>query len=107
MFLKDETISPVAQKNLRTATSKSFTEGYSTPSETITGKYWAEGPTALNMKDKWIVYFDKYREHTYGAITSTDLKNWTDISSQISLPKGIRHGTVFTISTEEFNSWFK
>lgn len=107
MFLKDETLVPVLQKNLRTAKSEHLTEGYSKPSEPITGKYWAEGPTALNMNGKWIVYFDKYREHKYGAVTSTDLKTWTDISSEIELPKGLRHGTVFTISTEEFNKWFK
>jgi hypothetical protein len=61
-----------------------------------------EGPAALKTGDRWIVYFDKYRQHAYGAISSTDLKNWTDISDRISLPKGIRHGSVFTVSRREF-----
>lgn len=101
MFLKDETKKP-AQKNLRIATSKKLTEGYSAPSAPITGKYWAEGPTVIKIDKYWIVYFDKYTEHKYGAVSSADLKNWTDISDKVSFPKGVRHGTVFTITKEEF-----
>ncbi len=101
MFLKDETRKP-PQKNLRMAASKQLTEGYSIPSAPITGKYWAEGPTVIKINGNWIVYFDKYTEHKYGAVTSSDLQHWTDISDKISFPKGARHGTVFTITKEEF-----
>lgn len=101
MFLKDETKNPV-QKNIRVATSKKLEKRWSGPSTPITGSYWAEGPTALFVKDRWIVYFDKYREHKYGAVSSSDLRSWTDISEQVSFPKGTRHGTVFTISQEEW-----
>lgn len=100
MFLKDETRTP-PQKNIRIATSKNLTKGFSEPSAPITGNYWAEGPTTLRIGNNWVVYFDKYRDHQYGAIQSTDLKNWIDISDKISLPKGIRHGTIFkTIKAE-------
>jgi hypothetical protein len=107
MFLKDETLKPVAQKNIRIATSKKLTGGYSKPSEPITGNYWAEGPTAVKIGDEWLVFFDKYRNHQYGAVASTDLKNWKDVSGKISLPKGIRHGTIFTITKEEFRIFFQ
>jgi hypothetical protein len=101
MFLKDETKKP-PQKNIRIATSKNLYKNYSEASAPITGKYWAEGPTAIKIGEIWIVYFDKYTEHKYGAVASTDLINWTDISDKISFPKGTRHGTVFTISKEGF-----
>lgn len=101
MFLKDETREP-AQKNIKIAASKKINKGYSAASVPITGNYWAEGPTVLRIKGNWIVYFDKYRDHKYGAVQSADLINWTDISDKISLPSGIRHGTIFTISTKEF-----
>jgi hypothetical protein len=101
MFLKDETRTP-PQKNLRVATSNHFTRGFGRPSAPITGNYWAEGPTVLKREDQWIVYFDKYTLHTYGAVATTDLVNWTDISHKIIFPKGTRHGTVFTISQSEF-----
>ena len=100
MFLKDETRIP-PQKNIKIATSKNLTKGFSSPSIPITGNYWAEGPTTLKIGNTWIVYFDKYRDHKYGAIQSTDLKTWTDVSDKISLPKGIRHGSIFKITGEE------
>ncbi|MBK6935951.1 MAG: glycoside hydrolase family 43 protein [Chitinophagaceae bacterium] len=100
MFLKDETRTP-PQKNIKIAFSKKLTKKYSNASTPITGNYWAEGPTVLRMHGAWIVYFDKYRDHKYGAVQSSDLKNWIDISDKISLPAGIRHGTIFKISKEE------
>jgi len=103
MFLKDETRIP-PQKNIRIAYSKHLAKGYGPASSPITGNYWAEGPTTLRINGTWIVYFDKYTEHRYGAVQSADLKNWQDISEKISLPRGIRHGSVFRISRAEFNS---
>lgn len=101
MFLKDETRKP-PQKNIRIATSKQLTKNYSNASSPITGNYWAEGPTVIKIGENWIVYFDKYTEHKYGAVTSADLVHWTDISDKVNFPKGTRHGTVFTIAKEEF-----
>jgi hypothetical protein len=102
MFLKDETKNP-PKKDLHIAYSNQLTGGFGKPSGKITGNYWAEGPTTLKIGNNWIVYFDKYRDHKYGAIESTDLKNWTDISDKISVPKGIRHGTIFKVSKVELN----
>ncbi|HJS00943.1 MAG TPA: prolyl oligopeptidase family serine peptidase [Flavobacterium sp.] len=96
MFLKDETKLPV-QKNLKVAYSDKLTGPYSKASTPITGNYWAEGPTAIQIDGKWVVYFDKYRDHKYGAIQQTD-KGWDDISGKISFPSGTRHGTVLEVS---------
>jgi hypothetical protein len=94
MFVKDETRTP-PQKNIRITTSASLFGPYSGPSAPITGNYWAEGPTSIRLKNKWIVYFDKYMEKKMGAVISKDLKRWEDISSKVSFPDGARHGTVF------------
>jgi len=101
MFLKDETKTP-PQKNIRIATSNKLTGNYSNPTAQITGNYWAEGPTPLKIGDSWIVYFDKYMNHAMGAVRSKDLKNWEDISDQVSFPDGTRHGTVFKVTGELF-----
>lgn len=106
MFLKDETLKPQPEKNIRIATSNKINKGYSTASAPITGNYWAEGPTVEKIGDKWVVLFDKYRDHTYGAVESADLFNWQDISEKISMPKGLRHGSVFMISVKEFETFF-
>ena len=78
MVLKDETREPV-QKNLRVAFADQVTGPWEAPSEAITGEYWAEGPTAIQLGNQWLVYFDKYTEHKYGAVASTDLERWTDV----------------------------
>jgi hypothetical protein len=103
MIFKDETFKPLPKKNIHIAFSLHLTYGYGNPSSAITGKYWAEGPTAVLLNHKWIVYFDKYMDHTMGAVTSSDLKNWTDISDKIVFPSGTRHGTVFKVSRQVLN----
>lgn len=100
MFLKDETIEPTPQKNIRLATSSNLTGGYSVPSPPITGNYWAEGPTVLKTSTGWIVYFDKYKEKKMGAVFSKDLSVWTDISLKVKFPEGVRHGSVLKVSRE-------
>jgi polygalacturonase len=99
MFIKDETRNP-AQKNIRVTTSKNLYGPFSEPSEPITGKYWAEGPTSVKINNTWFVYFDKYTEKKMGLVTSKDLKTWEDISDKITFPDGMRHGTVFQASSE-------
>jgi predicted GH43/DUF377 family glycosyl hydrolase len=101
MVIKDETIQPEAKKNLRICTSDKLTEGWSSASDPIT-KSWVEGPTVAKISNTWMVYFDQYRIKKMGAISSTDLKNWTDISDKISFPAGTRHGTFFKINKKLF-----
>jgi hypothetical protein len=96
MFLKDETPEPV-NKNIKISYSKKLKGPYSQASALITGDYLAEGPTVLRKDNQWIVYFDKYRLHKYGAIASMDLENWKEISDQVNLPSGIRYGTILVI----------
>lgn len=48
--------------------------------------------------DALYVYFDKYRDHRYGAVRSLDHgETWEDVSDQVSFPRGIRHGTAFAV----------
>jgi beta-galactosidase len=99
LFVKNENSAP-AEKNIRlTQNSKP----YDFPTEVsapITGDYWAEGPTPLIVGDYVYVYFDKYTQGKYGAIRSKDMKNWEDVSDSVTFPKGIRHGTAFTVKAE-------
>jgi len=104
MFLKNENPNP-PEKNIRITKAASAEGPYATEvSDPITGNYWAEGPTALEIGDYTYVYFDKYREHRYGAVRSTDLEHWEDISDSIQFPRGTRHGTAFAISQDEYNT---
>ncbi len=101
MFLKDETREP-AQKNIKVASSENLTGPYTRASAPITGNYWAEGPTVLKRENVWTVYFDKYRDRKFGAVTSNNLVTWKDISDEINMPKGIKHGTILEVSEAEY-----
>ena len=96
MFVKDESLYP-PQKNIRIAYADKLKGPYSEASAPITGNYWAEGPTAVKLGEEWVVYFDKYKEGAFGAIKSKDLKEWQDVSDKISLPEGIRHGSILVV----------
>lgn len=58
---------------------------------------FTEGPTALRIGDKWVVYYDSYRDKKYGATESTDLRHWTDVSDKVSFPPGHKHGTAIEV----------
>ena len=106
LFLKNETKYPKPEKNIRIATSKNLLGAYSQASEPITDD-WVEGPSAIETPEGWIVYYDEYTRENMGAVLSTDLKNWEDISDQISFPEGTRHGTVFKVNRPIFDQLFQ
>jgi hypothetical protein len=95
MIFKDERQNPV-RKNLRLATSDRAEGPYGEITEAFT-RDWVEGPSAIRIGADWIVYFDRYREHRYGAVKSQDLRNWVDISEALSFPADHRHGSVLRI----------
>jgi len=96
LIFKDERQNPV-KKNLRLAVAESAEGPYQQVSEAFT-KDWVEGPTAIKIGDEWLVYFDEYRDHHYGAVKSKDLKQWQDISGEMIFPKDHRHGSVLKIT---------
>lgn len=100
MFLKNENSNP-PEKNIRVTIADKASGPYpvkvSTP---ITGKYWAEGPTALEVGEYVYVYFDKYRDHQYGAIRSKNMVEWEDVSDQVLFPEEARHGSVFKVKED-------
>jgi len=98
MFVKNETEIPAAAKNIFLVRSRSPEGPWSRPGPPISpAGVWVEGPTAIKIGDWWHLYFDKYRDKKYGVIRSKDLVHWEDVSDQLVMPKGIRHGTVLRV----------
>lgn len=99
LIVKDETKTPV-KKNLRIAAADSPEGPFGPAGEPFTIS-WVEGPSALRIGDEYFVYFDHYANpQYYGAVKSKDLKTWTDVSKEMSFPKGCRHGTMFRVPKE-------
>lgn len=95
LIVKDETKNP-PKKHLRLATADGIAGPWRDFAPPFT-RDWVEGPTAIQVGDETLVYFDVYREHHYGAVRSRDLKTWEDVTDQISLPRGVRHGTMIAV----------
>ena len=96
LVVKDETKNPV-KKDLHLAVSENAEGPFGKAGPAITGD-WVEGPTALAIGGEFYIYFDHYSNPKYyGAVKSSDLELWQDISAQVSFPKGIRHGTALKV----------
>ncbi len=102
LFVKNENLNP-PEKNIRVTKSRKAAGPYPVNvSAPITGDYWAEGPTVIEIDGYVYVYFDKYRDKQYGAVRSKNLKKWEDVSHLVTFPKGLRHGTVLEVSRPVF-----
>lgn len=65
------------------------------PEPLVTGQR-AEGPTLSTHGDKTRLYVDYYADGRYGVFETRDWVNWTDVSAEVNVTKGQRHGTVLT-----------
>ena len=96
LVVKDETKNPV-KKNLHLAVSDNAAGPFGPAGPAITGD-WVEGPSAIQIGSEFYIYFDHYgNPKYYGAIKSSDLEHWREISTSVSFPKGFRHGTVLRV----------
>jgi len=81
-------------RNLKVAFSKSPTGPYTKASTSFTQSY-VEGPTVQKIGEKYLIYFDEYQKFKYGAVETKDFIHYTNITNEISVPQGHKHGTIF------------
>jgi hypothetical protein len=101
MIVKNETLKPMAEKNLRVVWSGGGATGpWGEASVPFTDNRiaWAEGPTVLPVGDKWLIYFDEYNQGRYAAVETDDFQSFKKVD--ISLPVGVRHGTMLRIDAK-------
>jgi len=100
LVFKDERAEPL-HKFIQVAEGSTL-EG---PWKIITGattESWSEGPTAIQVGNDYIIYYDHYRDpKRYEAIRSTDLLHWTPVTDQMDLPANCKHGSFLKITEEE------
>jgi beta-xylosidase len=59
----------------------------------------AEGPALYTENGKTTLLVDFYADKRYGAFETTDWKTWTDVSGQVKVADGQRHGSVLAVPT--------
>ncbi|WP_052019211.1 family 43 glycosylhydrolase [Asticcacaulis sp. YBE204] len=81
---------------VRWATADKITGPYTLmPTPLVSGQR-AEGPTLVKVGTKTRLYVDYYADKRYGVYETTDWTTWTDVSYDVAVAKGQRHGTVLS-----------
>lgn len=83
-------------RNLKISFAESSVGPYSKPSDPFTEKF-VEGPTVTKVGEEYLIYFDMYRKKKYGAMKTTDFIHFEDITDEIRIPNGHKHGTVIKV----------
>jgi len=109
LFFKDErgndaeVFNPEHQ-NIRFARGKSPFGPFGSISKTITGKgpgrWQNEGPSAIKVGNVYYVFYDHYKGTAppyYGAVKSTNLVDWVDVSEQMHFPGYCKHGSILPV----------
>jgi hypothetical protein len=105
LMVKDETRNP-PKKYLQIAAAPDLRGPFGKLSAPITPPgLWVEGPTALQIGQDVILYYDAYTSKHYGAMRSRDMVHWEDVTAKMQFPDEgtplrLRHGTVIAVPEE-------
>jgi len=87
-------------RNLKVAFANQATGPYEQVSEPFSA-YLTEGPSVVKVGDQWLIYYDSYGSKSYEAVATKDFKSFKNITAQISIPEGHKHGTIFKASRKD------
>ncbi|MGF7230502.1 MAG: glycoside hydrolase family 43 protein [Arachidicoccus sp.] len=74
--------------------SKAFTPGFS------------EGPATIKVGKNYLIYFDWYSKKVFGAVKTRDFQTFTNVTSQIDIPQGHKHGTIIKVKKKIIRNIF-
>jgi hypothetical protein len=97
LLLKDNTR---PERNVRVAFADSPLGPWKNLSPALTENF-TEGPCGLRVGDDWLIFYEAYQAHHYAALRTRDFKTFTDVTSQMTFPPGLKHGTAIQISRAE------
>ena len=103
MVVKDERGIKEGGKNLHLTTAPlDFSRPWAPLSSSVFGpgsnvrpEEQVEGGCLVKIGGEYRLYGDAFSSHHYSVATSSNLVTWTDLTPQLELPKGVRHGTIF------------
>ncbi|MUI16037.1 family 43 glycosylhydrolase [Massilia dura] len=81
---------------IRWAVADSALGPYRVMPDPIVAGQRAEGPTLFTRGGRTTLLVDFYADKRYGAFQTADWRQWTDVSSQLAVAPGQRHGTVLS-----------
>lgn len=97
MIAKDETRYPPA-KNLFITRASSLEGPWQKRLAAFTPSgVWAEGPAAVFWRGWYYVYYDQYIDHSFGVMRTRNFTDWENLTPQLTMPPGTRHGSVLVV----------
>jgi hypothetical protein len=93
LVLKDNTR---PNRNLKVAFAKDVLGPYENVSAPFSPKL-TEGPTVVKVGKDWLIYFDAYGQKIYSAYKTADFKTFKDVTAEVSIPEGHKHGTIIKV----------
>lgn len=103
LLLKDNTR---PQRNIRVAFGESALGPWQNLSTNLTPPM-TEGPCGLKIGDDWLIYYESYQAKHYSAMKTRDFKTFTDVTSEMVFPAGLKHGTAFKATRKDLDYLFK
>ena len=104
MFVKNEELAPVTQKNIRMLRAPTPYGPFSAPSEPLSTGDWSEGAFSIRVGDAWHLYYDQHMIDEYGLVRSYDLENWEVMDGKTSFPPGANHGSFLKVPGDVIRS---
>lgn len=101
MVFKDQTTDPL-RYNERWASAPTVNGPWGPVSAPI-NEPWSEGPSVIQVGDKFIVYYDHYRPPNprYEGVETIDWVHWTSVDDKMHFPTGAKHGSFFRVTEAE------
>ncbi|MBL0268700.1 MAG: glycoside hydrolase family 43 protein [Chitinophagaceae bacterium] len=103
MVLKDNTR---PERNLKVAFATDPMGPWTNISKPFSDSF-TEGPTVLKDDDQWLIYFDSYQKKIYEAVQTKDFKSFENITTNVQVPAGHKHGTILPVKRKWVNQLIK
>lgn len=99
--VKDQSIDPLRYQ-VRWTSGPSVEGPWAPLSGPIT-ESWSEGPSVLQVGQKFIVYYDHYRapRARYEGVETSDWGHWTSVNDKMHFPEYAKHGSFFRVTEAE------
>lgn len=102
LIFKDEPM-----QRLRIATADHADGPYGNPSTIIQNNDSPEGPICYKLGSQNVIFFNLLSQPHGGAVRSTDMEHWEDISAGIVMPPGTQQGSVLELPGKMFEPFLE
>lgn len=103
LVLKDNTR---PERNIKVAFADSPMGPWKNISKPFSDKF-TEGPSVVKLRKEWLIYFDSYQKKIYEAVRTTDFKEFRNVTTEVQVPEGHKHGTIVPVKRKTVRQLIK